>query len=122
MELGHQLLQTSEGREKLRDIIADDVRAAQVKHRCGECERFSLTLSRYLETYPKDDESGATIVQRLAELAAIGVAEEREGRPEKLNPSGQSALQGLKEAKDRSDCCACARLSLELVHATRNSD
>jgi hypothetical protein len=121
LELGHQLLQTSEGREKLRDIITDDVHAAQVRHRCGECERFSLTLSRYLETYSRGDDSGATVSQRLAELAAIGVAEEREGEPEKMNASGQDALQALNEAKDRSDCCACARLSLELVHATRDS-
>jgi hypothetical protein len=49
------------------------------------------------------------------------VAEEREGEPEKMSPSGQDALQALNEAKDRSDCCACAKLSFELIHAALDS-
>ena len=36
LELGHYLLQTAEGREKLQGLIVDDVLAAQVRHHCGD--------------------------------------------------------------------------------------
>ena len=115
LELGHQLLQTPEGREKLRSILADDVRAAQIRHRCGECERFSLTLSRYLDSHPSDDDRDPGTALCLASLAAIGEAEKGEDELQSADPAERETRRALAEAKDRSDCCACAELSLTLV-------
>jgi hypothetical protein len=115
LELGHQLLQTAEGQGKLRDIIADSVRGAQIRHRCAECEAFSRTLSRYLAAHPASEDDAAAATLDLAGLAAIGEAEDGEDRSEDADPTKRQARRELEDAKDRSDCCACAELSLALV-------
>lgn len=115
LELGHQLLQTAEGRGKLRDILADDVRTAQVRHRCAECEAFSRTLSRYQKNHPASEDDAAAATLDLAGLAAIGEAETGEDSSEDVDPATREARRELEDAKDRSDCCACAELSLALV-------
>lgn len=121
LELGHRLLQTPKGRVKLRDIITKDVLAAQARHRCGDCEKFSRTLSRYLETYSECEETSTSSTVRLEELGAIGKAKDRQDN-ECIDPSSDATLQALKEAKATSDCCACARLSLRLIRAASNRD
>ncbi len=115
LELGHQLLQTAEGRGKLRDIIADSVRNAQIRHRCAECETFSRTLSRYLDAHPVSRDDAAAASLDLAGLAAIGEAQTGEDSSEDADPAKRQACRELAQAKDNSDCCACAALSLALV-------
>ncbi len=122
LELGHYLLQTKEGREKLQSFIVDDVLAAQVRHSCGACEKFSRTLSQYLERCAGRDEGGMTVLPRSAELAAIGEAQRIVENAETAELSDHRTVEALQRAKDCDDCCACAKLSLELVSVLRRSD
>ena len=121
LELGHRLLQTAEGRRTLRDIITEDVVSAQARNHCDHCARFSRTLARFLENYPECDEAGMSPAIELEELAAIGEAQEREERESKRH-SPNRVLQELKDAKVRSDCRACAKLSLRLIRAASSHD
>lgn len=121
LELGHRLLQTSEGRVKLRDIITNDVLAAQARHKCGDCEKFSLTLSRYLAAYSECEDTSTSSPARLEALRAIGDAKERQDNGS-TDLSSDATLQALEEAKATSDCRACARLSLRLIRAANNID
>ena len=122
LELGHHLLQTSEGREKLRDIIVDDVRAAMDRNRCADCEKFSLTLSRYLDAHPTAEGKETATPMGLTELAAIGAAAMDENELGDPTPTTRKAVQARREAKERSDCCACAELSLALLRIVRATE
>ncbi len=122
LELGHYLLQTKEGREKLQGFIVDDILAAQVRHSCDTCESFSRTLSQYLKRCAARDGSGMTVLPGSSELAAIGEAQEMVENAETAESADHRTVGSLQKAKDCDDCCACAKLSLELVAALRQND
>lgn len=125
LELGHYLLRMPGGANKLRQFIVDNIAGAQTRHSCAECERFSRTLAQYLEDHPECRETGSVGARYLLELAAIGPAEDAAKDPAKDpakgpnrdNPADRAGLDGIEGAKCRSDCCACAQLSLELLRA-----
>ncbi len=117
LELGHHLLGTSAGAKKLRDFIADNVAAAQSRHNCRECEKFSCTLAQYLEHHSECREPGSPGLPKLAELVAIGQAGQLEKSAEGTRDTHPAALDGIQDAKRHHDCCACTKLSLELLQA-----
>ncbi len=122
LELGQQLLRTPEGAKKLRQFIVDDVADAQARHSCRECERFSQTLEQYLEGHPecrKTDPGGAL---RLLEVVAIGQARRMAKSPEATRAAHRDSLGSIQDAQRRNDCCACVRLSRELVRALGPGD
>ena len=117
LELGHHLLGTPAGARKLRDFIAEDVTAAQGRHSCRECERFSWILAQYLERRSECREPDSPGLLRLLELAAVGQAKQMEKSMEGAGGAPPAALDEVQDAKRHQDCRACARLSLELVRA-----
>lgn len=122
LELGHQLLSTPEGARRLRQFIVDDIAAAQARHSCHDCDRFSLALARYLKDHPQCDEAGSGRAPGLSELLAIGRAQQAAKGPERAAAADRRKLEYLQAARRRQDCCACARLSLELVRALDPDD
>ncbi len=117
LELGHHLLRMPGGANKLRQFIVDNIAGAQTRHSCAECERFSRTLAQYLEDHPECRETGSAGPRHLLELAAIGPAEDAARGSDRDRGTDQTRLEGIEEAKCRSDCCACAHLSLELLRS-----
>ncbi len=119
LELGHYLLGTSAGAKKLRDFIADDISAAQSRHNCRECEKFSWTLAQFLERHSESREPDSQEFPRLSELIAIGQAGQWEKSMEGACDAHPAALEGIQDAKRHHDCCACTKLSLELIKALK---
>ena len=117
LELGHYLLRMPGGANKLRQFIVDNIAGAQNRHRCAECEKFSRTLSQYLDDHPECRETGSDGARHLLELAAIGPAEDAAKEPHEDRDADRARLDGIEEAKCRDDCCACAQLSLELLRS-----
>ena len=117
LELGHHLLGDPAGARKVRDFIADDIAAAQSRHSCRECERFSWTLAQFLERRSECREPDSPGLPRLLELVAIGQAGQLEKSMAGTRDAQPATLDDIQDAKRRQDCCACARLSLELVQA-----
>ena len=117
LELGHYLLGTSAGAKKLRDFIAEDITAAQSRHNCSECERFSWTLAQFLERHSESREPDSPDLPKLSELVAIGQAGQLEKSMEGTCDAPPAALDGIQDAKRHHDCCACTKLSLELLQA-----
>lgn len=115
LELGHRLIQTPEGVETLRQFILDDIMGAQRVNRCRDCEQFSRTLADYNEQHPDRRKIPAYQAQMLRELLAIGAGEELGRTAEVLDAGQTAALDEVEQAKDRHDCSACGRLSLQLV-------
>jgi hypothetical protein len=117
LELGHHLLGTPEGAVTLRQIIVDDIDDAKERSNCRECEAFSRTLAHYLQSHPETRDGGSGSALRLLELLAIGQAEQL-GIPQGgTGTTDQASREGIQDAKHRHDCCACARLSLDLLRA-----
>ncbi len=117
LELGHQLLRTPEGTQRVRRFIVDDIAAAQARHSCRECNSFSLTLAQHLKDHPQCGQSEPGQTLDLSELLAIARAQQLAKRPEEVAAADRRKLDELQGARRRQDCCACARLSLELVRA-----
>lgn len=122
LELGHHLLRTPEGAQRLRQIIVDDIAAAQARHSCHDCDRFSLTLAQYLKDHPQCGKPESGRAPGLSELLAIGRAQQVAKGPKAAAAVDQRRLEDLQDARRRQECCACARLSLELVCALAPED
>lgn len=122
LELGHHLLCTPAGAKKVREFIVDDIAAAQSRHSCRECERFSRTLAQYLESHSECREPDSRRAPRLLELVAIGQAGQLEKSPEGTCAIHPATFDNIQDAKRHQDCCACARSSLELVRALDPAD
>ena len=118
LELGHHLLSTPEGTEKLRQFIVDDIDDAKDRNNCRECEAFSRTLAHHLQSHPETRDRGSGSAPRILELLAIGQAGGPLGNPPKATgTTDQTPGDDIQNAKQRHDCCACARLSLALLEA-----
>jgi hypothetical protein len=117
LELGHYLLGTPEGAKQVRQFIVDDIDDAQRRHNCHDCETFSRSLARYLENHPDTRDRDPRHAPHISELLAIGQAELLDDPQEGSGAADQAALDGIHDAKQRHDCCACERLSLELLKA-----
>ena len=116
LELGHRLIQTPEGVETLRQFILDDILGAQRNNRCRECEQFSRALADYSERYPEERPAPPDQAERLCELFAIGQSVKVAKAAKGLDKRRKTALREIDRAKERNDCCACGRLSLEFAH------
>ena len=115
LELGHRLIQTPEGVETLRQFILDDIMGAQRLSRCRDCEQFSRTLAEYNEQHPDRRKIPAYQAQLLRELLAIGAGEELGREAHAFDERQAAAHEEVEQAKERHDCRACGRLSLQLV-------
>ena len=116
LELGQKLIQSAEGVAVLRQFILDDIDDAQRHGRCRDCDRFSRALSDHLEKHPDARRAASAPDESLRELLAIGRAQElRQALEDSGEPQGD-ALGAVQEARDRSDCRACRRLSLAVLH------
>lgn len=116
LELGQKLIQSAEGVEILRQFILDDIADAQRHGRCRDCDRFSRALADHLEKHPDARRTASAPDESLRELLAIGRAQEvRRVLEDSGEPQGD-ALGAVQEARDRSDCRACRRLSLAVLH------
>jgi hypothetical protein len=116
LELGQKLIQSAEGVAILRQFILDDIADAQRHGRCRDCDQFSRALADHLESHPDARRAASTPDESLRELLAIGrVQEVRRVLEDSGEPQGD-ALGAVQEARDRSDCRACRRLSLAVLH------
>ncbi len=122
LELGQQLLRTPEGLKKLRQFLVDDIAGARARHNCRQCERFSQTLEQYIEGHPECREADSARALRLLELVAIGQAQRMGKSPDATSAAHRDSLASIEDAKRRDDCCACMRLSRELVRALDPGD
>jgi len=117
LELGHKLLGTPEDAQRVRQFIVDDIAAAQARHSCHDCDRFSLTLAQHLKDHPQPGQDETGRAPELSELIAIGRAQQVAKDSEAAAAADRRKLDDLQDARHRQDCCVCARLSLELVLA-----
>jgi len=122
LELGHRLMQTAAGVETLRQFIHDDIMSAQQQNRCRDCEQFSRTLADYTEKHPEDRSIPPDQAERLQELLAIGGSEKLEKASKGSAKRRKFARRDVQEAKDRHDCCACGRASLQLLRLLDSAD
>lgn len=122
LELGHQLLRTPEDAQRVRQFIIDDIAAAQARHSCDRCDRFSLTLAQHLKDHPQYGQGESGDSPDLSELLAIGRAQQVTEDPEAAAAVDRRKLDDLRDARHRQDCCDCARRSLELVRALAADD
>lgn len=51
LEMGWYLVQTPEGEERVREMIADDIAEAEAREDVARAARLKLTLRRYVETH-----------------------------------------------------------------------
>ena len=122
LEMGHRLIQTPAGVEALRRFILEDLAGAQRRKRCRDCAAFSQALADVEAKRP--DCRSPDPAEGVAELLAIGRAEEAWTPPRRLREAWQDALRDVQDAKERHDCCACGRASLRLLRllATAGDD
>ena len=117
LEMGHHLLGSAAGRERLQEMIVAAVTAAQDRGRCAPCERFSRTLGDFVRKWAPPREADKPLAPQLAEILAIGLVKDTVEKTPPADPAHAACLAAIKDAKACDDCRACGRLSLQLLRA-----
>ena len=117
LEMGHHLLGSAAGRERLQEMIVSAVIAAQGHGRCETCEKFSRTLGDFVKNWAPTGGAEKPLAPQIAELLAIGLVKDAVEKTPPADPAHAVCLAAINEAKACDDCRACGRLSLQLLRA-----
>ncbi|CAN0482041.1 unnamed protein product [Discosporangium mesarthrocarpum] len=60
LELGQYLVQSSDGRHRIRRMILDDIDAAQTAGRDADVIRLKATMKHFIDTHPDNPNSGGS--------------------------------------------------------------